>query len=103
MDRELDVRTARFHADFAAKGWRVLGLAIDGPTPVREFLAKRPVRFPVGLAGLNGAELARTLGNLRGGLPFTVLANPAGELIWRHPGETKYTQLAALRAKLLAG
>lgn len=93
----------RFHADFAAKGWRVLGLAIDGPTPVREFLAKRPVRFPVGLAGLNGAELARTLGNLRGGLPFTVLANPAGELIWRHPGETKYAQLAALRAKLLAG
>ena len=84
-------------------GSRVLGLAIDGPTPVREFLAKRPVRFPVGLAGLNGAELARTLGNLRGGLPFTVLANPAGELIWRHPGETKYAQLAALRAKLLAG
>ena len=72
------------------------------PTPVREFLARRPVRFPIGLAGLNGSDLAKKLGNLRGGLPFTVLANPAGEIVWRHPGETKHSQLVALRKKLLA-
>lgn len=93
----------RFHAEFAAQGWPVVGLAIDGPTPVREFLAKRPVRFPIGLAGLNGSDLAKKLGNLRGGLPFTVLANPAGELVWRHPGETSYQRLATLRKKLLSG
>ena len=93
----------RFHGEFAAQGWPVIGLAIDGPTPVREFLAKRPVRFPIGLAGLNGSDLAKKLGNLRGGLPYTVLANPAGDIVWRHPGETSFAQLKALRTKLLSG
>jgi thiol-disulfide isomerase/thioredoxin len=27
-------------------GWRVVGLAVDSPTPVREFLKKLPVTFP---------------------------------------------------------
>src|SRR5687768_11093755 len=63
----------RFARDFASQGWQVVGLAIDGPTPVREFLARVPVGFAVGLAGLDGADLSRRLGNARGGLPFTVL------------------------------
>ena len=42
----------RFHRAYSSKGWEVVGLAIDGPTPVRQFLAKAPVRFAIGLAGL---------------------------------------------------
>ena len=68
----------RFWRESQPLGWQVVGLAIDGPTPVREFLAKRPVGFPIGLAGLNGSDLMRTLGNRTGGLPFTLIANPAG-------------------------
>ena len=33
----------RFHQAQAGRGVHVLGLAIDGPTPVREFLGKVPV------------------------------------------------------------
>jgi len=90
----------RFWRDSQALGWQVLGLAIDGPTPVREFLARRPVGFPIGLAGLNGSELMRTLGNLSGGLPFTLIANPAGKIAWRRPGETSYAMLVEQRRKL---
>jgi thiol-disulfide isomerase/thioredoxin len=89
----------RFHQDFGPKGWQVVGLAIDGPTPVRGFLAKTPVRFPIGLAGLGGTELVRTLGNTGGGLPFTVLVDAAGRVRQRKLGETSYDELAGWVAR----
>jgi thiol-disulfide isomerase/thioredoxin len=92
------VRELPLLSDFARQNrdWRVLGLAIDGPTPVREFLKTRPVGFEIGLAGLNGAELGRTLGNRTGGLPFSVALTRAGRLVWRHAGETRASDLQAL-------
>ncbi len=85
----------RFHRDFAPKGWQVVGLAVDGPTPVREFLAKLKLGFPIGLAGFEGSELSRQLGNDRGGLPFSVAFDAGGRLIQRKLGETRYEDLAA--------
>ena len=83
----------RFHAEFGARGWQVVGLAIDSPTAVREFLARRPLRFPVGLAGLAGTELARQLGNAAGGLPFTVVLDAQGQVARRKLGSTTYAEL----------
>lgn len=68
------------------QGWQVLGLAIDQPSAVRAFLARRPLSFPIGLAGLGGTELSRELGNSNGGLPFSVLFDPAGRLVERKLG-----------------
>lgn len=82
-----------FHHEFAAKGWQVLGLAVDAPTPVRQFLAKLPLDFPVALAGLTGTDLSKKLGNSRGGLPFTVAFNAQGEPIWRKLGATTLAEL----------
>lgn len=81
-----------------AGAWQVIGLAVDGPTPVRQFLTrfKPSLTFPMGLAGLNGAEWARKLGNSGGGLPFTVAINPQGQLVWHKRGETTRRELDAL-------
>ena len=85
----------RFHRDFGPRGWQVLGLAIDGPTPVREFLAtKLEIAFPIALAGVEGTDLARRLGNERGGLPFSVAIDAAGRIVQRKLGETHYEELA---------
>lgn len=62
-----------FYREHAAKGWQVLGLAVDRPASVRRFLQHTPLDFPVGLAGLGGADLSRSLGNPGGALPFTVV------------------------------
>ena len=75
-----------FYREQAGKGWQVLGLAVDSPTPVREFLAKRPVGFPIGLAGMNGVALSRSLGNDQGGMPFTVVFDRGGTAIARKVG-----------------
>lgn len=61
-----------FWREHAAKGIQVVALAIDQPSSVRRFLERQPLSFPVGLAGLQGAELAKSLGNLNGGLPYSV-------------------------------
>ncbi len=76
-----------FYREHAAKGWQVLGLAIDQPSAVRKFLARLPLEFPVGLAGLGGTDLGRSLGNLTGGLPFTVVLGGAGRVLHRKMGQ----------------
>jgi thiol-disulfide isomerase/thioredoxin len=83
----------QFHEAFKAQGWKVIGLAIDGPTPVREFLAKHPVGFDIGLAGFGGTELATALGNTAGGLPFSVIIDGQGRLRQRKMGATHLSEL----------
>ena len=84
---------AQEQAALGPAGWQVIGLAVDGPTPVREFLARTPVSFPVGLAGFGGTELARSLGNGGGGLPFTVVLDARGEVIHRKLGATDLKEM----------
>jgi thiol-disulfide isomerase/thioredoxin len=71
----------RFHAQQQSRGWQVVGLAVDSPTPVREFLARQPMGFSIGLAGLNGIDLARSLGNPSGALPFSVVFDRQGKAV----------------------
>ncbi len=84
----------RFHRDFSSKGWQVLGIAADSVDKVRDFLVKAPISFPIAVAGFGGVELSRHLGNLSGGLPFTVVFDQRGGVMHRHMGETRYDQLA---------
>jgi thiol-disulfide isomerase/thioredoxin len=75
-----------FYRENASKGWQVLGLAIDQPSAVRAFLQRMPVTFPIGMAGLEGTELSKTLGNRVGGLPFTVVFGADGGVRHRRMG-----------------
>jgi thiol-disulfide isomerase/thioredoxin len=70
-----------------SKGWQVIGLAIDQPSRVRQFLSQFPVNYKIGLAGLNGTELAKKLGNDVGGLPFTIVLDAKGHLKQRKLGK----------------
>ena len=85
----------RFHRDQPLQGWRVVGLAVDNRTPVVEFLKQRPVVFPIGLAGLEGVELTRNLGNTSGALPFTVLFDRSGVAVGRKLGAIHADDLQA--------
>lgn len=86
-----------FFQQNAASGWQVVGLAVDQPAAVRSFLARSPVHFPVGMAGLGGTDLARSLGNLTGGLPFTVVLGRDGRVLHRKMGQIKAQDLARWR------
>lgn len=84
----------RFHRAHAATGWQVVGVAIDQEGPVREFLARVPVGFPIAIAGLPGMELLRALGNPSGALPYTVMFGADGRVQRRKLGETNADELA---------
>lgn len=84
----------RFARDFAPRGWQVLGLAIDNDAPVRDFLQRVPVSFPIVLGGAEGTTLAQRFGNAQGGLPYTVLIDARGRVVRRKAGATHYAELA---------
>ena len=87
-----------FWRENAANGFQVLALAIDQPSAVRKFLQRQPLGFPVGLAGLGGTELAKSLGNATGGLPFSVFFKADGS-IWRQKlGQLSLGELSAWRS-----
>lgn len=77
----------RFYRENSSKGWQVVGLAVDQLGPVRTFLQKMPLGFPVGLAGLSGTDLGKSLGNLTGALPFTAVFDAQGSLANRKMGK----------------
>lgn len=91
-----------FYQQNHANGWQMLGLAVDRPEPVARFLAKSPVAFPVGLAGMEGVEITRELGNAAGGLPFSVLFDARGQVHDRKLGQLHAPDLARWRAQLPA-
>jgi thiol-disulfide isomerase/thioredoxin len=86
--REMPLLEA-FYKENAAKGWQVVGIAADQAEAVNAYLMRQPVSYPIALAGFAGIEMSRQLGNLAGGLPFTVVFDPHGELVHRHVGELK--------------
>jgi thiol-disulfide isomerase/thioredoxin len=86
-----------FYRQNSGNGWEVVGLAIDQPSAVRSFLERTPVRFPVGLAGFDGTELAKALGNLAGGLPFTVVVSGSGQVLQRRMGRVTPADLVRWR------
>ena len=89
-----------FYQQNAASGWQVVGLAVDKPAAVRSFLARTPLQFPVGLAQGGGSALARSLGNLSGGLPFTAVMGRDGRVLHRKIGQLKAPDLQQWRGLL---
>lgn len=87
----------RFFAENRSNGWQVVGLAVDQPAAVNAFLARQPVRFAIGMAGAGGAQLARSLGNVAGGLPFTVVFGADGRVAQRKMGKVTEADLDAWR------
>jgi thiol-disulfide isomerase/thioredoxin len=83
----------RFQQRYAKLGWQVVGLAVDGPTPVRDYLQRLPVSFAIGLAGFDGTEISRRLGNASGALPFSAVFNRDGRLIRRKLGQSSDAEL----------
>lgn len=84
-----------FFREHAATGWQVVGLAIDQPSAVRKFLGRAPLSFPVGLAGLDGTQLSKTLGNAAGALPFTVVLSAKGDVLHRKMGRILPAELVS--------
>ncbi|MDB5892262.1 MAG: putative thioredoxin family protein [Polaromonas sp.] len=77
-----------------ANNWTVIGLAVDQPSAVNKWLQAKPLSFPVGMAGLDGTGLSKSLGNRAGSLPFSVVFGASGDVLQRKIGKISADDLA---------
>lgn len=84
-----------FYQQNSALNWQLVALAVDQPAAVRNWLQSRPLSFAVGVAGPGGIQLSKSLGNVAGGLPFSLLFGASGELLQRQVGKLSAQTLAA--------
>ena len=59
---------------------KFLGIGIDTHTNITAFQKNVRASYPLFVAGAMGTELAREFGNRLGGLPFTVVLSPDGDV-----------------------
>ena len=90
----------RFQREHAADGWRVIALAVDQPVPVLEFIARFKLDLTVALAGIDGLEWQRAMGNVSGGLPFSLVLDATGRARQRKLGESTLDDLKRWAAEI---
>jgi thiol-disulfide isomerase/thioredoxin len=85
----------RFSAQQGAQGVQVIGIALDEPQAVRDFLTRVPVRYPILIDPPGPADAGVRLGNLRGVLPYSVLIGADGRLLKQRAGPFAAAELDA--------
>jgi len=79
--------------EYAPKNVLIVGIGIDSPSNIREFLLKTPVSYPIVIGGLEGSNLAKQMGNAQGALPYTVIINSKGKAIFTKLGKISEEEL----------
>ena len=79
--------------EYATKNVLTVGIGIDSPSNIREFLLKTPVSYPIVIGGLEGSNLAKQMGNAQGALPYTVIINSRGKAIFTKLGKISEEEL----------
>jgi thiol-disulfide isomerase/thioredoxin len=64
----------------SAHNFQILGISVDSVDKVHEFAAKYKISYPLYIAGMEGSDLSRQMGNSKGGLPFTVILGADGQV-----------------------
>ena len=79
--------------EYASKNVLIVGIGIDSPSNIREFLEKTPVSYPIVIGGLDGSNLSKQMGNTQGALPYTIIINSKGKSIYTKLGEISEEEL----------
>ena len=75
----------------------VLGIAIDEIDQVNSFIAELGINFPVLVGQSEAYELMQTLGNTILTLPYTIVVNNEGLIIWSKSTEIKREDLEQIQ------
>lgn len=76
----------RFARTQGTRGTQVVGIALDDPAQVRDFLARVPVTYPILVDTPGRADAGVVLGNPKGVLPYSVLIGADGRVLKRRVG-----------------
>ena len=71
----------RFANSQGATGTQVIGLALDTPEAIKDFLTRVPVDYPILVDTPGPADASVWLGNRKGVLPYSVLVAADGKIV----------------------
>ncbi len=91
----------RLQQRLGGQGLQFVGVAVDEMAAVRPYLRDLGVNYPTLVGQLDALELARSLGNDMGALPFTVVVDRSGRVVQTVLGATTESRLEAVIAPLL--
>jgi len=77
---------SQLQQDYAGRGLKVVGIALDDADRAREFAAGMGIKYPVLVGQADVVLTGRRYGNLTGMLPFSVLVDAEGLVRWTHLG-----------------
>ncbi|MGZ5011448.1 MAG: TlpA family protein disulfide reductase [Methylobacter sp.] len=86
---------------YADKDVQFIGIALEDKEAVAKYAATTHINYPILLGGDNGITLAHQLGNSVDTVPYTLIVDRQGQIIYRHPGELSKEQLLEIIAPLL--
>ncbi len=76
----------KWQNEFGGKDLQIVGIAVDKPDSVTEFIRDVPMDYPILIAEKTGLTLATLMGNILGVLPYTAIFDRSGKLVYGHPG-----------------
>ncbi|MCA1979018.1 MAG: TlpA family protein disulfide reductase [Thiobacillus sp.] len=92
---DFDALRRQFHT----RGVEIVGIAIDTPANVGSFLARQPVAYPILVGEGSAHTLVRQLGNPAGALPYTIVLDRDGKLVYSHLGRLPRATLNSILHK----
>lgn len=78
--REEMPELSRLHEKYNHRNVAVIGIALDDREKVQAFSAESPVNYPLLVGDIEAMNLASTLGNSQGALPYTVIVRTDGRI-----------------------
>lgn len=90
-----------FHNRYVSRGVTLIGIAVEDKARVAEFVAATPIPFPVLVGRDQGIALLQALGNQSAGLPYTVVLDRQGNIVFTKRGALTRERLEQVIAPLL--
>lgn len=80
----------KLQAAYAKQGLVIIGIALDNKQNIVDFTDPMDINYPVLMAEKQGVALARAYGNRLGVLPYTVIVDRSGKIIYTHRSELTF-------------
>lgn len=91
----------RLQQRYGAQGLQFVGVTLDDPEPVREYVQSAGINYPILLGGMRAVMLGQAAGNPQGGLPYTVILDRQGKPVTTLLGAVSEGRMEALIRPLL--
>lgn len=91
----------RIHRKYASNGVELVGIALDDASKVQAYSKEMSMDYALLVAGAQTLALGRDLGNQAGVLPYTVVLDRAGQVVYTHAGAMTEAMLEPVLRPLL--